>query len=125
MCDRFKRGAPFLHAAVLIDSFNEALAEEIAFLRNEGGRPLTLLDGVLVYRGQEGFLYAFDLEVDAFLLDGTPGRLRCGFRETAGEVVSIRGVELTLAMHEDMVNSWNGRNCSANPGFCWPPCRSA
>ncbi len=91
-----------MHAAVLIDSFNEALAEEIAFLRNEGGRPLTLLDGVLVYRGQEGFLYAFDLEVDAFLLDGTPVRLRCGFRETAGEVVSIRGVELTLAMHEDM-----------------------
>ncbi len=91
-----------MQAGTLIDSFNGALEEEITFLRHEGGRPLTLLAGVLVHRGREGFLYAFDLEVDAFLLDGTPVRLRSGFRETAGEVVSIRGVELTLALHEDM-----------------------
>lgn len=89
-------------AAALIDSLNEALAEEIVFLRNEGGRPLALLDGVLVYQGREGFLYAFNLEVETFLLDGTPVRLRCGFRQTTGEVVAIRGAELTLALHENM-----------------------
>ncbi|MDF9408345.1 AAA domain-containing protein [Pelotomaculum isophthalicicum JI] len=91
-----------MHATALIDAFNEALAEEIAYLRNEGGRPLVVLDGVLVYRGQEGFLYAFELEVDAFLLDGTPVRLRYGSRETGGEVVTVRGSELTLALHENM-----------------------
>lgn len=91
-----------MHAAALIDAFNGALAEEIAYLRNEGGRPLVVLDGVLVYRSQEGFLYAFDLEVDTFLLDGTPVRLRYGSRETRGEVVTVRGSELTLALHENM-----------------------
>ncbi|NLI12222.1 MAG: AAA family ATPase [Peptococcaceae bacterium] len=91
-----------MHAEALIEAFNGALAEEIAYLRDEGGRPLVVLDGVLVYRGQEGFLYAFDLEVDAFLLDGTPVRLRYGSRETAGEVVAVRGSELTLALHENL-----------------------
>lgn len=91
-----------MHVAALIESFNGALAEEIAYLRHEGGRPLVVLDGVLVYRGQEGFLYAFDLEVEAFLLDGTPVRLRYGSRETGGEVVAVRGSELTLALREDL-----------------------
>ena len=91
-----------MYAAALIEAFNGALAEEIEYLRNEGGRPLVLLDGVLVYRGEKGFLYAFDLEVEAFLLDGTPVRLRYGSRETRGEVVTVRGSELTLALHENM-----------------------
>ncbi|MDD4369286.1 MAG: AAA domain-containing protein [Oscillospiraceae bacterium] len=91
-----------MHATALIEAFNGALAEELAYLRNEGGRPLVVLDGVLVYRGEEGFLYAFDLEVEAFLFDGTPVRLRYGFRETAGEVVAVRGSELTLALRENL-----------------------
>lgn len=33
-----------MHAAALIEAFNGALAEEIAYLRNEGGRPLVVLD---------------------------------------------------------------------------------
>ncbi len=35
----------YLHADALIDAFNGALAEEIAYLQNEGGRPLVVLDG--------------------------------------------------------------------------------
>jgi hypothetical protein len=97
-----KKRGDILHAAALIEAFNGVLAEEIAYLRNEGGRPLVVLDGVLVYRGEEGFLYAFDLEVEAFLFDGTPVRLRCGFRETTGEVVAVRGSELTLALRENL-----------------------
>ncbi|HAG11823.1 MAG TPA: hypothetical protein DCK76_10735 [Desulfotomaculum sp.] len=97
-----KNEAPFCITSELINAFNGALAEEIEYLRNEGGRPLVVLDGVLVCRDQQGFLYAFDLEVDAFLPDGTPLRLRCGSRETGGEVVTVRGSELTLALHEDM-----------------------
>ncbi len=91
-----------MHADELIEAFNKALAEEIAYLRDEGGRPLVVLDGVLVYRGQEGFLYAFELEMDTFLLDGTPVRLRYGSRETGGEVVTVRGSELTCSLHENM-----------------------
>jgi len=91
-----------LNAASLIETFNAALTEEIAYLRDEGGRPLVVMDGVLVYRGEEGFLYAFDLEVEAFLLDGTPVRLRYGSRVTGGEVVTVRGAELTLALHENL-----------------------
>ncbi len=83
-----------------------------------------LLDGVLVYRCEKGFLYAFDLEVEAFLLDGTPVRLRYGSRETRGEVVTVRGSELTLALHENMGELLSGLKFSASPGFCWPPCRS-
>jgi len=45
-----------LRAAALIEALNGALAEEIACLRNEGGRPLVVLNGVLVYQGQEGYL---------------------------------------------------------------------
>ncbi|MFA5384174.1 MAG: AAA domain-containing protein [Eubacteriales bacterium] len=102
MMDDLKSEAPFCTLPELIDAFNGALAEEMAYLRNEGGRPLVVLDGVLVCREQEGFLYAFDLEVESFLPDGTPVRLRCGSRETGGEVVTVRGPELTLALHEDM-----------------------
>ncbi len=91
-----------MHTDALIEAFNGALAEEIAYLQNEGGRPLVVLDGVLIHRAREGFLYSFALEVEAFLLDGTPVRLRCGSRETYGEVVTVRGAELTLALHENM-----------------------
>ncbi|OPY63397.1 MAG: RecBCD enzyme subunit RecD [Pelotomaculum sp. PtaU1.Bin065] len=89
-------------AAGIISEFNNALAEEVAYLQREGGRPLLIIDGVLVDRGENGFLYIFELEIEAFLLDGTPVRVETGLRETRGEVISIRGSELTLALHENI-----------------------
>ena len=67
------------------------------------------VDGVLIYRGEAGFLYAFELEVEAFLMDGTPVRIQSGHQETRGEVVTVRGQELTLALNEnlgDYVSNW-------------------
>ena len=60
------------------------------------------VDGVLIYRGEAGFLYAFELEVEAFLMDGTPVRVQSGHQETRGEVVTVRGQELTLALNESL-----------------------
>ncbi len=97
-----KNGAIVCAPLALIEAFNTALAEEIEYLRNEGGHPLVILNGVSVCRGREGYLYAFELEVETFLPDGAPVRLRCGTRETRGEIVAVRGPELTLALHEDM-----------------------
>jgi len=92
-----------LNAAGIINAFNMTLAEEISYLQNEGGRPLVALDGVLTHRGEEGlFLYVFDLEAEAFLLDGTPARVRYGSREARGEVIAVRGFELTLALNESL-----------------------
>lgn len=91
-----------MDAAGVIAAFNDALTEEIAYLLHEGGRPLMVTDGVLIYRGEEGFLYVFELEIDAFLLDGTPLRVHSGLRETRGEVVTVRGAELTLALNENL-----------------------
>jgi len=91
-----------LDAAGIISEFNGALAEEIAYLLQEGGRPLLVMDGVLIDRVENGFLYIFDLEIEAFLLDGTPVRLETGLHETRGEVVTIRGPELTLALNENI-----------------------
>lgn len=91
-----------MDAGQLIAAFNAALADEIAFLFNEGGNPLPAIDGVLIYRAEAGFLYAFELEIEAFLLDGAPVRVRCGTRETRGEVVTVRGGELTLALLENL-----------------------
>ena len=88
--------------AGIIDTFNIALDEEIAYLQNEGGRPLMAMDGVLTHRGELGFLYVFELEAEVFLLDGAPVRVRYGSRESRGEVVTVRGFELALALNEDL-----------------------
>ncbi len=86
----------------LLAAFNAALADEIAYLLHEGGRPLQAVDGVLMHRSEAGFLYVFELEAEAFFPDGTPVRVRCSGRETRGEVVAVRGVELTLALWESL-----------------------
>jgi len=91
-----------MDAAQAITAFNEALEEEIAYLAHEGGRPVPVVDGVLIDRGENGFLYIFELELEAFLLDGTPVRVRSGHRETVGEVVAVRGSELTLALDDSL-----------------------
>jgi len=59
-----------LDATEIISALNEALDEEINHLLHEGGRPLMAVDGVLIYHGETGFLYAFELEVETFLIDG-------------------------------------------------------
>jgi hypothetical protein len=86
----------------IIEAFKEALADEIAYLTHEGGRPLMALDGVLIHRGESGFLYVFELEIESFLLDGTPVRVCSGHRESRGEVVTVRGAELTLALSKNI-----------------------
>jgi len=101
----------------LIAAFQEALAEEIAFLQYEGGRPLAAVDGVLIHRGETGFLYAFEVEIEAFLLDGTPVRVRCGRSESRGEVVSVRGVELTLALWDNLGDYVERADIFAEPWF--------
>ncbi|MHB8986740.1 MAG: hypothetical protein ACYC38_12565 [Eubacteriales bacterium] len=94
-----------MDTAEIIGAFNKALAEEIAYLQNEGGRPLVAMDGVLTHRGEGGFLYVFDLEAEAFLLDGTPVRVRYGSRESRGDVVAVRGFELVCDVHIMAVGS--------------------
>lgn len=89
-------------AGGLIAAFDAALADEIAYLLHEGGNPLPVVDGVLIHRAEAGFLYVFELEVEVFLLDGTPVRVRSGIHETRGEVVAVRGGELTLALFESL-----------------------
>ncbi|MEW6426063.1 MAG: AAA domain-containing protein [Bacillota bacterium] len=101
----------------LITAFRAALAEEIAFLRQEGGRPLTAVDGVLIHRSDAGFLYAFEVEIEAFLLDGTPVRVHCGPRESRGEVVAVRGTELTLALFENLGDYLERAEIFAEPWF--------
>ena len=91
-----------LDATEIISALNEALDEEINHLLHEGGRPLMAVDGVLIYHGETGFLYAFELEVETFLIDGTPVRIQSGHQETRGEVVTVRGQELTLALNENL-----------------------
>lgn len=101
----------------LIAAFHTALDEEIAFLRNEGGRPLAAVDGVLIHRGEAGFLYAFEVEIETFLLDGTPVRVRYGTRESRGEVVAVRGAELTLAIWQNMGDYIERAEIFAEPWF--------
>lgn len=92
----------------IITAFNEALSDEIAHLMHEGGRPLTVLDGVLIYSGEGGFLYVVELESEVPLLEGAPVRVRAGRRDTHGEVVTVRGCELTLALGDNL-GSYLGR----------------
>jgi len=92
----------FLDATEIIAALNEALAEEINHLLHEGGHPLMAVDGVMIHRGEAGFLYAFELEIEAFLMDGTPVRVQSVRQETRGEVVTVRGQELTLALNENL-----------------------
>lgn len=92
----------------IITAFSDALSDEIAHLMHEGGRPLTMLDGVLIYSGEGGFLYVFELETEVPLLEGAPVRVRAGRRETMGEVITVRGCELTLALGDNL-GSYLGR----------------
>lgn len=101
----------------LIAAFRAALAEEIEFLRQEGGRSLAAVDGVLIHRGEAGFLYAFEVEIETFFPDGTPVRVRCGRSESRGEVVAVRGTELTLALFENLGDYVERAEIFAEPWF--------
>ncbi|MHB1043143.1 MAG: DEAD/DEAH box helicase [Eubacteriales bacterium] len=86
----------------IISDFCSALDDEVAYLMNEGGRPVPAADGSLVYRGNEGYLYIFDLETDFYLADGAPVRVRSGSREAKGEVVATEGCEITIMLTESI-----------------------
>lgn len=81
-----------------LKEWKRALMIEIDHLKEHGGERHILRDGRLLIRGQEEFIYLFQLSSDLYLPDGVPVRFVFQGEEDRGEVIGAEGQELILKL---------------------------
>lgn len=86
----------------LIQEFIQALAEEIeAIKKGRGGSIIKVYDGVFVRREGPFFVYAFTTESPLIVMDDAPAEVEIGADRFAGQIVSVQGSEVTVAIDHD------------------------
>jgi hypothetical protein len=81
-----------------IKEWKRALSIEMDHLKEHGGERHLLKEGRLLLRGQEEFVYLFQMTSDLYVPDGVPVRLLFQGEDIRGEVVATEDRELVIKL---------------------------
>ncbi len=98
-----------------IFQFCSAISEEIAYLKNEGGKKYQIYNGKLIYSNSLIFAYTFETDVELYMPDSSPVRLKFNGRDYTGEILSCIEFEITIIIKEHL-----GKNIQKAEFICEP-----
>lgn len=87
----------------LIREFIQALAEEIETIKmGRGGSTIAIYDGRIVRREGPFFVYVFTTESPLIVMDDAPAEVEIGGNRFPGQVASVQGSEVAIAIEKDL-----------------------
>ena len=90
----------------LIREFIQVLAEEIeAIKKGGGGSIITVIDGVFARRDGPFFVYIFTTESPLIVMEDAPAEVEIGGQKFAGQIVSVQGSEVAVAIEGNLGNT--------------------
>ncbi|HPP65015.1 MAG TPA: AAA domain-containing protein [Candidatus Paceibacterota bacterium] len=102
----------------LLKEFNEALGQEIEYIKNTGGDAKFILrNGQLVDNYGGKFIYEFITDTPIELNDDTPINIRHGGESISGNIITINGLKVLLGLNEDIGSQIPEITITANAYF--------
>lgn len=102
----------------LITEFQQALNEEIEYIKEKGGGiKLIGRDGELEGRRGDYFIYLFLIDNPSDLPDDSPIEVRFGDEVTKGYVISLEGLKLRVVLEDDIGSRLPEVIITANPYY--------
>ncbi len=98
-----------------ISQFCAALSQEVAHLKEEGGKKYRVFSGNCIYRNSPDFVYTFETDLELYLPDSSPVRLEFNKKSYSGEILSCEGFELTIIINEDIGSNIRTAEFSCEP----------
>ena len=86
-----------------INQFRAAIANEVFFLRGEGGKKYRIFNGKCIYSNSPDFVYIFETDLELYLPDSSPVRLEFNNKNYSGDILSCEGFEISIIISEDIV----------------------
>jgi len=107
-----------MDTASLYREFNEALQQEIKYIRESGGdSKFVLRNGQLVDSYGGRFIYEFITDVPIELEDDTPINIRYGSESISGGIINVTGLKVLVGVSEDMGSKVPEIVITANASF--------
>ena len=86
----------------LIREFMQALGDEIdAIKKGRGGSIIPVFDGRFVRREGQFYVYVFSTESPLIVMDDAPAEVEIGGQRFNGQIVSVQGSEVAVAIEHD------------------------
>lgn len=102
----------------LLKEFNQAVNEEIAYIKESGGdKKITLRNGQLVNSIGGKFIYEFITDSPLELEDDTPVSIRYGGESINGGIVSVKGLNVLISLNNDLGSKMPEVTLSVNACF--------
>lgn len=80
-----------------VDYYNQALSEEISYIRTKGGKRIRLTDGKYIENSKSVYLYSFEADSEYFFPDGMEIRIYYAGRNFLGTIVTCDDFYLTIS----------------------------
>ncbi|GEA18933.1 AAA domain-containing protein [Moorella sp. E306M] len=105
-----------LHLEDYVKEFNRALQVEIEHQKENGGRLYIIQDGLLL-DNRDHFIYRFVMDQEMSLPDGTPVYVKIDDKTVPGNVISLEGFDLILALEQNIGTEVHEAQLICEPWF--------
>lgn len=108
---------PYEHASDIpgLNRYQKALAEEIKYLKSEGGRKYKVTNGKYLGNTHGMSSYIFDLETELFISDDAPITLVVGMEHVNGNVLMCEDFQIIILIEKNIGNTVGSAHISVEP----------